>query len=418
MPFANQFRHQNYPTVPAVPPTLCRVSSAVGEAVRFEQLHTRFRVRDVLVVHGTFAGNDPFGIADTLRSIGRSLPAGAITLDRVADAVVQKTKPLADSITGDVGNYTADYVARFRELVQGDPSVELLQPPWTGQNHHCARADLAVRLFCRLLEFAPGPDERVLLWGHSHAGNAFAILSNLLANDRNSVATFFECHEERSEPHWMTAREELAQARGPHPLAWSLLIAAFGTPVRYGWDTSGFRHLTHFLHHRNYNEESPFLTKPLFPPQSLPDTVTAKYGDWVQAFGIVGTDVDTPVSAQVNRRLALLLESGLEEPVHGTDTRFLVPQRIRDACARWKTGTRCHADGRNLLLEYEPCGRRIAAGLAVEDSLLGHGVATTIDWLPAHLALLLSTLERDGVDQADRAEPRQPVCDDPPTTSR
>ena len=130
----------------------------------------------------------------------------------------------------------------------------------------------------------------------------------------------------------------------------------------------------------------------MFPPHSLSDTLSAKYGDWVQAFAIAGTDVAPPTSAKANSRLGELLESGLEPPVHGLDTRFIVPRRVRDACARWKSGTRCHADGRNLLVEYDPNQERRYLARPLEESILGHGIATTIDWLPAHLTLVMNAL--------------------------
>ncbi|MEZ6061795.1 MAG: hypothetical protein R3C19_15725 [Planctomycetaceae bacterium] len=399
MPAGNKFRHQSYPTQPIQQPVIRSVTAEQARGAGFERLHTQFAVRDVLIVHGTFMGDDPFGVADMLRTLAGNTPAFAAALDGVAAGIQARMKPLADSVAGDVGNYTQQFADKFREITGGDPAVELLKPTWSGQNHHLARADLAVRLLCRLTELAPTPDQRILLWGHSHAGNAFAILSNLLANDRESVAAFFEAVSDQPGDSWKVAQQELAAAPSPHPLANSVIIAAFGTPVRYGWDTTGFRHLTHFLHHRVFDENNPFISKPLFPPHSLPDTLTARYGDWVQSFGIAGTDVATPVSIGVNQRLQTILESGLAEPVHELDTRFLTPKRIRDACARWKTGTRCHADGRNLLLSYEPCGRKSVTGYPIEQALLGHGVATTLDWLPTHLALLLEVLEQDGADR-------------------
>lgn len=93
-----------------------------------------------------------------------------------------------------------------------------------------------------------------------------------------------------------------------------------------------------------------------------------------------------------NRSLTELLEAGLPEPEHGFDTRFIVPKRVRDACRRWKEGTRCHADGQNLLVEYKPSGLKTPLGNPLEHSVLGHGVATTMAWLPAHLALILKSL--------------------------
>ena len=120
--------------------------------------------------------------------------------------------------------------------------------------------------------------------------------------------------------------------------------------------------------------------------------VGAKYGDWVQAFAIAGTDVSSLSSSKTIEALAEVLEAGLEEPEHGLDTRFIRPKRIQNACARWKTGTRCHADGLNLLVKYEPGGRTTGLAVPIEESIFGHGVATTVDWLPAHLALVLKHL--------------------------
>ncbi len=267
-----------------------------------------------------------------------------------------------------------------------------MEPSWSGQNHHLARAELAVRLLCRLDDLQTNHDERVLFWGHSHAGNGFALLSNLLANHRPSVEAFFQAVGFRTQEHWHRAYRILQAAPSPHPWAQSVLIAAFGTPVRYGWDTAGYNQLLNILHHRNFDAQNPQQARPMFPPHTLADTIGAKYGDWVQAFGIAGTDVSAPTSIMKNKQLAALLESNLPDPDHGLDTRFIMPKRVRDTCVRWKTGTRCHTDGLNLLINYTPCGRTTPLTHRIENSLLGHGVATTIDWLPAHLALAINSL--------------------------
>jgi hypothetical protein len=80
----------------------------------------------------------------------------------------------------------------------------------------------------------------------------------------------------------------LRSVGGPHPLAQSVVIAAFGTPVRYGWDIHGCAQLIHVLHHRPHDPATPFLTKPLFPPQCLLDVISATWGDWIQAFAVAG----------------------------------------------------------------------------------------------------------------------------------
>ncbi|MEZ6057732.1 MAG: hypothetical protein R3C01_13615 [Planctomycetaceae bacterium] len=396
----HRFQHQSYPTQPLILPQyhLLKTTDAVG--VDFSTLHAELGVRDVFLVHGTFMGDDPFAITETLRS----LAGGSALLERpllsLAAKLQEQMKPTAEQFTSDVGNYTPEYREEFERLVGGDPLVRLLEPTWSGQNHHFARADLAVRLLCALDGARPAADERVLLWGHSHAGNGFAILSHLLANDPPSMRAFFDAVGPQEGAHWQRAKEILANALSPHPWARSVLIAAFGTPVRYGWNRQGYRHLVHVLNHVPVDPNQPSLARPMFPPHSLGDMVNAKYGDWVQAFGIAGTDVVPPTSKRVNQQLAPILEAGLADPVFGNDTRFIRPERVKTACARWKTGTRCHADGTNLLVTYEPSGRTTSLGRPIESALFGHGVATTTTWLPSHLALILKTLQ-----QAERPNP-------------
>lgn len=395
MPHQNCFAHQTYPATPSLKPSFHSLTVQDGAATNFAKLHSDLAVRDVVIVHGTFMGKDSFAVAEILGAIGKSIPVLSQPLANAAEKLRQHLKPAVDQLTGDVANYTAEFREQFQNLVGDDPRVILLDPPWSGQNHHFARADLAVRLLCHLDELQPTSVERVLLWGHSHAGNGFALLSNLLANHRDSVERFFEAAGTELPDHWIRAREILRGAVSPHPYSRSVLIAAFGTPVRYGWDSQGYRSLLHILHHRNYDTANPTLTKPLFPPHGLKDTLSAHYGDWVQAFAIAGTDVPPPTALAVNKAFTELLESNLPEPEHDLDTRFIVPKRVRDACRRWKEGTRCHADGQNLLVEYQPSGRRTSIGNPVEDVILGHGVATTVDWLPAHLTLVMKALAED-----------------------
>lgn len=165
--------------------------------------------------------------------------------------------------------------------------------------------------------------------------------------------------------------------------------------MRYGWDTSGYRSLLHILHHRDspdQTERRDVQTQPLFPPQLPHEVLSARYGDWVQAFGIAGTDSSSPPpSAEDCRRLGDFLEHSLPKPALDTEMRLILPESLRLLCARWKTGTRCHSDGHNILVEYEPSGLT-SLNLPIEKSLMGHGVATTVAWLPAHLKLVIEML--------------------------
>ncbi|HQX51010.1 MAG TPA: hypothetical protein PLY87_10100 [Planctomycetaceae bacterium] len=395
MPADNRFQHQLYPTETAVAPAFRVLEADAGLEADFQRLHTVLKIGRVVVVHGTFVGDDPFGIAEILRAVAESVPLLAGQFNYLAELSLENARPFTLGLTGDIGNYTEAYRVRFQELVGNDPLVELFSPTWSGQNHHLARADLAVRLIHQLLLRPLLPDQNVLLWGHSHAGNAFALLTNLLANHKPTVAKFFEAADQSGQPHWDAVREHLEAAASPHPLAQRVFIAGFGTPVRYGWDTDGYAKLLHVSYHRVYDETSPEITKPLFPPYRIDEILYAKWGDWVQAFAIAGTDVSNVSTRTVNKNLSLILEANLPEPQHGLDTRFIMPKRVRDTCFRWKAGTRCHADGINLLVDYVPSGDVTPLGRPIESSLMGHGASTTLRWLPAQLKLVMEMLIHD-----------------------
>lgn len=392
MPHGNQFRHQPYPTQPVVPArlhTLQTVPLIPGSAADLHALHG---FDQVILVHGTFLGDDPFGISATLQSLAEDTPAPAATaLRATSELLIRTTRPILSRSVRDLGNYTTEFRDAFQTLTGEDPQIELLHPTWSSENHHFARADLAVRLLHRLLLKPPAQGRRCLLWGHSHAGNAFALLSNLLAGGP-AVRQFFEAAGNRSETHWQVARTALADAPQPHPLATAIAAVTFGTPVRYGWDPSGLSSLLHVSFHRPWKPDQPEIARPLFPLYSPVDVATARWGDWVQIFAIADTDLNTGRTAELNRQLAELLENGLTESPRDADTTLPLSRRLRRLCSHWKYGTRCHTDGINLLVDYSPSGKYTFPAIPIEVAVLGHGVATSVHWLPAHLQLVLNAL--------------------------
>jgi hypothetical protein len=106
---------------------------------------------------------------------------------------------------------------------------------------------------------------------------------------------------------------------------------------------------------------------------------------------VAGTDVVSATTLDENERFTALLERNLANPDHDLDTRFIPTARLRDTCYRWKQGTRCHVDGVNLLVNYQPSGETVL-GLPLESTVFGHGVATTVKWLPAHLQIVYDAL--------------------------
>jgi hypothetical protein len=393
MPAANQFHHQPYPSTPSSPVIFRTLNSSIPDNTRFPELHTTLQVGRVILVHGTFMGDDPFGIVETLKSFAKEVPTLAAMLNGIADSFAKHTRPFFAHLARDLGNYTPGFRDRFQQLVGDDPRVELMDPSWSSENHHLARADLAVRLLDQLLQRPLMAGQKTLLWGHSHAGNGFAMLSNLLANDRRAVQKFFSAVGPIEGDHWSRVQRALSSSATPHPLAKSVLVATFGTPVRYGWDTTGVDGLVHLNFHRIFDPQTPERARPLFPLYPLSEVLNATWGDWVQTFAIAGTDVPSLPGARAIQELELLLEGNLEPPVHDWDTRLIASQRVRNACARWKQGTRCHADGINLLVDYQPSGRILFPNISLEAAAMGHGVATSVNWLPAHLDAIVKAFK-------------------------
>ena len=191
---------------------------------------------------------------------------------------------------------------------------------WSSENHHLARArrGLSDR---RLGRTGYGPEDRVLMWGHSHAGNVFAIATNLLAADAaQRESSFFaagRCYYHQrwfgglSKPVWDRVRQWLELPRDSRQLP-HLDLVTFGTPIRYGWDSDGYAKLLHFVYHRPRSGVAEYRTT---LPRSIEDLLHATDGDYVQQLGIAGTNLPPAGiglrSWLADLRLARLLQPGL-----------------------------------------------------------------------------------------------------------
>ena len=409
MPRQNRFRHQPYVawSTPPVPTTVAAVRPDQIATVDAGETLRRLKVRYVFLVHGTFVGNDPFGVAQKIEDVTKAVPLflqpafKAFALESWGRVLRSVNQQLSGRLMGETGSFRDEYLADLREyLGQSGPIVERFD--WSSGNDHFSRAEAAIDLFNRLVELPIDPvEDRVLLWGHSHAGNVFALLSNLLANDRDSVDQFFQATSGRLESaaNWELARKRLGATTTPHPLAKALCLVTMGTPVRYGWDCNGYSRLLHIVHHRPAAHLPNFIAKPALP-QSIDEIVGAKFGDWVQAFGIAGTDL-APVDRcrrETNRALGQLLEIGLDIPQFTNDNsplnrlpnaiRASIQNRMQDfsaLLARLNCGSRIHADGDAAwLFDYG----------VDETEKLGHGTYTKRAWLPFHATRIAEWLSQ------------------------
>lgn len=177
----------------------------------------RSGVRAVVFAHGTFAGDDPASLA---RLAGSLSP-------RWEDLVRRGTKARLDAWLGDRGNFTGAYVDQFA-AAGGIPCRRFV---WSSENHHVARVraagDLARLLHLTVLETLPPRPARwwsaprLLLVGHSHAGQVFAVLSRLLAGGEPLLL-------EAAGGNAVT--DALEGLQGVH-----LDVVTLGSPSRYIW---------------------------------------------------------------------------------------------------------------------------------------------------------------------------------------
>jgi len=340
----------------------------------------------VYCVHGTFAGNDALGL---LTELARFSPGLSRSLSHLG-------KQTVNLVAGETGNYTPAFVSTMQAgLSRGagrDIPVRLFN--WSSQNNHIGRADGAIRLIDELARFAESvdfgiadaPQPRVVLWGHSHGGNVFALLTNLLGSDSQARNDFFTAARSFYKPYvrrkidlpaWPHVQKVLADPE--HPLRrLALDVVTFGTPVRYGWDADGYSKLLHFVHHRPSEGAPEYQAPGPIEPRRL---LAAADGDYIQQIGIAGTNLIPNIFAIRTLIADWRLDKFLERDV----TRESV-------LARLKHRTRVPDEGTTLLVDYQG----IESG--VHNHLAGHALYTRRKWLPFHLQQVAERLY--GVESA------------------
>ena len=330
----------------------------------------RAGVAAVYLAHGTFVGPDALGV---LAELARVFPKAGRPVRRIIKRIV-------DKITCEVGNYTGQYAQAFESAINSPdrPHIPVRRFHWSSENHHIGRADGAVRMIDELALRRVKPHQRILLWGHSHAGNVFALITNLLAKgddeagNANALNEFFRATEIYYRwpivgcvdiPVWRRVRDLLGDRSAPL-FDVPLDIVTFGTPIRYGWDSSGYGHLLHFINHRPARGLPDY--RAAFPPR-VHDIMEAADGDYIQQLGIAGTNIMPSMFAWrswlADNRLKELLQQDIS------------PAKPLD---RFEAGAIVPHEGTTLLVDYGPLQGGIAEHLA------GHAIYTSKQWMLFH----------------------------------
>ncbi len=347
---------------------------AVGDALRAH------RVAALLLAHGTYAGPDARAV---VQEFVRIFPGAT-------EAARRLIEQLDTCAPAEAGNWSQRYAAWLASAINapGKPPIPVTLFDWSSENNHIGRADGAVRLLDELMALDPPAGSRVLLWGHSHAGNVFALVSNLLGGDRQCIESFFRAAEVyyrwpvvgcTDVPLWDRVRSALAASPGPLADV-HLDMVTFGTPIRYGWDSGGYSRLLHFIHRRPSGDRPPYRAR--FPVE-LSSLLSAAEGDYVQQLGIAGTNVAPSMLAWRSK----LADRNLAELLQGDPA----PQ---DPSKRFGAGAIVPEEGTTLLVDYGPAEGPFAEHVA------GHAVYAQPKWMLFHTEEVVRRFYQPGAVKA------------------
>ena len=242
-------------------------------------------VEAIYFVHGTFVGHDPFGLIEFFQ-----VPKISKRLDKTVRNIL---KASTNQLLKDTGNFTKEYVDLAREALDL-PTYDFC---WSSANHHYARVKGLVELIDRLGQDIQNktltPSSRIVLVGHSHAGQIFSLLSRLAnQKDHNTI----QCYIDRSFPRSESIEAKIAQLQNLN-----FRYVTLGTPPRYTWGHNEGE-LLQLVNHTKQNLSMP----------GVKGIATIDYGDYIQKLGQPGSDIVAPLKEEriANKELDGILGIG------------------------------------------------------------------------------------------------------------
>jgi len=199
---------------------------AVGDRMRAHQ------VAAVVFVHGTFTGHDPMSAAAVVE---RVLPSLAQTVKRATRGAIER-------VLGDVGVFGDAYVREYETAIGGD--IACTSFGWSSENHHVGRLQGALDLVRVLATHAELSRGRVLVIGHSHAAQLFALVTQLLADTIASEAVLDVARARKLDLGSLDRDLELL-------VTTKLDFVTLGAPTRYAWADLETVRVLHVVHERD-----------------------------------------------------------------------------------------------------------------------------------------------------------------------
>lgn len=316
---------------------LSEQSQSFQECAR--RLHRQFdsRFQSILFVHGTFAGNDPFGIIE-------AIPENRFIPTRVLKKFASKLVKLGhDRVLQDNGNFLPGYIGLWDDILL--PAFGCKRFHWSSENHHLGRLQAAANLLREVLslrELNPGL-RKMLLVGHSHAGQVFALFTQILFKPEVTSKL-----EDLDLVHFSS--EELRVLK-----QMDFSFVTLGAPVRYSFCLAQQGRLLHLINDRSH-------IHPVDPTMGM---FKSKQGDYIQTLGSHGSDFKalTKRQREANRVLEELLLEGFN------------PAQLID---NLRTNRMVSPQGKTVLIDFADESSTSIQGIK---NLFGHGVYTRSEHL-------------------------------------
>lgn len=323
MPKRNNFKHQIYTDQPPKAPfevfsaTLPPPPGTAGfnQSVKTFSQRIEDKIDAIYISHGTFVGNDALG---WVAQIERAIPDSGSKLRQLG-------KRLTDALTKDSGNF----MDGFADLIKSNIPARLFT--WSGENVHTGRCRAAIDQLAQMFDRIDS-EPRVLLWGHSHAGNIAALITNLIGADEWVRNQFFDLmwpfYPDADDNPLLKVQKSLEDESLKQQL--KIDVANFGTPICYGWDTGGYRNLLHIVNHKTNAGTEDYLA----PAISI--TGEGIVGDIAQLLGITGSNFWPYLLTQTTRET----EKKIHEFLAPDITRRDYLQRLQMECVLLKKAQR------------------------------------------------------------------------------
>jgi hypothetical protein len=283
--------------------------------------------------HGTFVGEDPFGVSLALESLFPFFNA------RESARIKAFNRSFWSQYLYDKAYFQPKYVKLFEDGLQ--QNIPALNFSWSSGNHHAARLFGAIRLL-KMLDSKKEllTNKRALLIGHSHAGQLFALVAHLISESETGLAL-----KKLMMKEGIFLSHDLAELKDI-----AIDFVLLGSPYLYDWpDPSPYR-VVHFINHRNH----PYLAG--HPTGAL----HTRDGDYIQQWGAAGSDF---IASTAKERL---LNTKLSEILGDTTDRLAWKDRVLSRL-------RVPPYGKTYLIDYKDNNQITPNWMS---TIFGHGIYT------------------------------------------